>query len=222
MVGTLSCLGLALVALLALPALAVAQDKPSLDQTVIELNTTWVMVAAILVMFMQAGFALLEIGFSRMKNAGAGVAKILVNYSIASIAYWAVGFALAFGGAGAIAGTHGFFLNVSGDPAEAASQIPLLGIANISPAALLFFQFVFCAVSLAIIWGTTLERIKFAAYVIYPIISHWIFGGGWLQANLGMQDFAGSTVVHLIGATGALAALLLLGARRGKYGKDGR
>jgi Amt family ammonium transporter len=89
---------------------------------------------------------------------------------------------------------------------------------------------VFCAVSLAIIWGTTLERIKFAAYVIYavifaaliyPIISHWIFGGGWLQANLGMQDFAGSTVVHLIGATGALAALLLLGARRGKYGADG-
>jgi ammonium transporter, Amt family len=183
------------------------------------------------VMFMQAGFALLEIGFSRMKNAGAGVAKILVNFSIASIAYWAVGFALAFGGAGAIAGTHGFFLNVSGDPAEAASQIPLLDIANISPAALLFFQFVFCAVSLAIIWGTTLERIKFAAYVIYaiifsaliyPIISHWIFGGGWLQANLGMQDFAGSTVVHLIGATGAFAALLLLGARRGKYGADGK
>src|SRR5215203_4115719 len=167
MVRTLSCLGLALVALLILPALALAADEPSLDQTVIELNTTWVMVAAILVMFMQAGFAFLEIGFSRAKNAGAGIAKILTNFSIASIAYWAVGFALAFGGSGAIAGTHGFFLNVSGDPAEAASQIPLLGVANISPAALLFFQFVFCAVSLAIIWGTTLERIKFAAYVIY-------------------------------------------------------
>src|SRR6476619_3009736 len=166
-----------------------------------------------------------------MKNAGTGIAKILVNYSIASIAYWAVGFALAFGGAGAIAGTHGFFLNVSGDPAQAASQIPLLGVVNISPAALLFFQFVFCAVSLAIIWGTTLERIKFAAYVIYaiifsaliyPIISHWIFGGGWLQVNVGMQDFAGSTVVHLIGATGALAALLLLGPRQGKFGPDGK
>jgi ammonium transporter, Amt family len=214
---------------LALPSAAFAQD-PTLDDTISSLNTLWVVIAAVLVMFMQAGFALLEIGFSRMKNAGAGIAKILVNFSIASIAYWAVGFALAFGGAGAIAGDHGFFLNVSGDPAEAASQIPLLEIANISPAALLFFQFVFCAVSLAIIWGTTLERIKFAAYVIYavifaaliyPIISHWIFGGGWLQANLGMQDFAGSTVVHLIGATGALAALLLLGARRGKYGPDG-
>jgi Amt family ammonium transporter len=223
-------LALAGILVLALPSAAFAQD-PSLNDTISSLNTLWVVVAGVLVMFMQAGFALLEIGFSRMKNAGAGVAKILVNYSIASIAYWAVGFALAFGGAGAIAGTHGFFLNVSGDPAQAASQIPLLGVVNISPAALLFFQFVFCAVSLAIIWGTTLERIKFAAYVIYavifsaviyPIISHWIFGGGWLQANLGMQDFAGSTVVHLIGATGAFAALLLLGARRGKFGPDGK
>jgi ammonium transporter, Amt family len=218
------------VLMLALPSAAFAQD-PTLDDTISSLNTLWVVIAAVFVMFMQAGFALLEIGFSRMKNAGAGIAKILVNFSIASIAYWAVGFALAFGGTGLIAGDHGFFLNVSGNPVEAASQIPLLEIAPISPAALLFFQFVFCAVSLAIIWGTTLERIKFAAYVIYavifaaliyPIISHWIFGGGWLQANLGMQDFAGSTVVHLIGATGALAALLLLGARRGKYGADGK
>jgi Amt family ammonium transporter len=93
------------------------------------------------------------------------------------------------------------------------------------------FQFVFCAVSLAIVWGTTLERIKFGAYLIYavvfstliyPIVSHWIFGGGWLAANIGMQDFAGSTVVHLIGATGAFAALLLLGPRQGKYGADGK
>jgi Amt family ammonium transporter len=95
----------------------------------------------------------------------------------------------------------------------------------------MFFQFVFCAVSLAIVWGATLERIKFGAYVIYaiifsavlyPILSHWIFGGGWLQVNVGMQDFAGSTVVHLIGATGAFAALLLLGPRIGKYTKDGK
>ena len=96
-----------------------------------------------------------------------------------------------------------------------------------------FFQFVFCAVSLAIVWGTTLERIKFGVYVIYaivfsaliyPIGAHWVFGGGWLQVGdwlariVGMQDFAGSTAVHLIGATGALAALLLLGPRKGKYG----
>jgi ammonium transporter, Amt family len=224
----------ALVALAALlvPSAASAADGPSLAETAEAVNTTWVMVAAILVMFMQAGFLLLEIGFSRMKNAGAGVAKVLVNFSIAGLAYWAVGFALAFGGAGWLAGTHGLFLGGLGHtPAEAADKIPLLDIAPINPAALFFFQFVFCAVSLAIVWGTTLERIKWQAYaiyavlfgaVIYPIVSHWIFGGGWLQAKTGMQDFAGSTVVHLIGATGALAALLLLGPRRGKYGPDGK
>jgi ammonium transporter, Amt family len=218
-------------ALLLAPAAALAQDGPTLEDTVSSLNTVWVIVAGVLVMFMQAGFAFLEIGFSRAKNAGLGVVKILTNFSIAALAYWAVGFALAFGGAGEIAGTNGFFLDVSSVPAEAASQFPLLDIAGISPAALLFFQFVFCAVSLAIVWGTTLERIKFSAYVIYaivfsaliyPVISHWIFGGGWLQVNVGMQDFAGSTVVHLIGATGGLAALLLLGPRRGKYGPDGK
>src|SRR3954451_5746355 len=216
----------ALAAAFALPAAVSAADGPSLSDTVSSVNTTWVIVAGILVMFMQAGFAFLEIGFSRAKNAGAGVAEILVNFSISSLCYWAVGFALAFGGTAAIAGTHGFFLDVSTDAASTAKIIPLVGVTGVNPAALLFFQFVFCAVSLAIVWATTLERIKFAAYVIYaiifssliyPVISHWIFGGGWLQVNVGMQDFAGSTVVHLIGATGALAALLLLGPRIGKF-----
>jgi Amt family ammonium transporter len=220
-----------LVTALAVPAAASAASGPTLPDVASSVDTTWVIVAGILVMFMQAGFALLEIGFSRMKNAGAGVAKILLNFSIASIAYWACGFALAFGGAGAIAGTHGFFLSVGHDAASAAKDIPLLSVVHISPAALLFFQFVFCAVSLAIVWGTTLERIKWQAYVvyavifsavIYPVISHWIFGGGWLAKNAGMQDFAGSTVVHLIGATGALAALLHLGPRRGKYDAQGK
>ncbi len=219
---------LGLVALLAMPALAFAQDA-KLEDTNIALNTMWVVVAAVLVMFMQAGFLFLEIGFSRSKNVGVGVAKILTNFSIAALCYWAVGFAFAFGGAGELIGDHGFFLDISSLPSEAVGQIPILEIAPITPAAFLFFQFVFCAVSLAIVWGTTLERIKFSAYVIYaivfsafiyPIISHWIFGGGWLQVNVGMQDFAGSTVVHLMGATGGLAALLLLGARRGKYGAD--
>src|SRR3954462_5239243 len=220
----------ALVALV-LPVAAWAQDAPKVEDVASSLNTTWVIVAAVLVMFMQAGFAFLEIGFSRAKTAGTGIAKILTNYSIAGLCYWAVGFALAFGGSGTIAGTHGFFLNVSGNAAAAADKIPLLEIAGISPAALLFFQFVFCAVSLAIVWGTTLERIKFSAYVIYavifsaviyPVLSHWIFGGGWLQVNVGMEDSAGSAVVPLVGATGGLAALLLLGPRRGKYGADGK
>lgn len=208
-----------------------AEAEPILDTPAASINAMWVIVAACLVMFMQAGFLLLEVGFSRAKNAGAGVAKILVNFSIASLCYWAVGFALAFGGLGSIAGDHGFFLNVGSSIEEAGKSIPFVETYSISPAAFMFFQFVFCAVSLAIVWGATLERIKFSAYIIYavifssvlyPIMSHWIFGGGWLQVNIGMQDFAGSTVVHLIGATGAFAALLLLGPRIGKYTKDGK
>jgi ammonium transporter, Amt family len=222
----------AAVASLVLPGLALgAEATPILDTPEASINAMWVIVAGVLVMFMQAGFLLLEVGFSRAKNAGAGVAKVLVNFSIASLCYWACGFALAFGGLGEIAGTHGFFLDVGSSIEEAGKSIPFVETYSISPAAFMFFQFVFCAVSLAIVWGATLERIKFSAYIIYavifsavlyPIMSHWIFGGGWLQVNIGMQDFAGSTVVHLIGATGAFAALLLLGPRIGKYTKDGK
>ena len=189
------------------------------------IETVWVMVAAILVMFMQVGFLFLEVGFSRMKNAGTIVPKILANFSIAALCYWAVGFALAFGGTRLVRRHRGHLPRH-----EQRRPVPGDGVLEAAVPAKFFFQFVFCAVSLAIVWGTTIERIKFGAYLIYavvfssliyPIISHWIFGGGWLQANFGMQDFAGSTVVHLIGATGALAALLLLGPRQGKYGKDG-
>jgi ammonium transporter, Amt family len=222
----------AAIASLVLPGAAFGAEAPAILETPeASINAMWVIVAACLVMFMQAGFLLLEVGFSRAKNAGAGVAKVLVNFSIASLCYWACGFALAFGGLGEIAGTHGFFLDVGSSVEEAGASIPFVETYSISPAAFMFFQFVFCAVSLAIVWGATLERIKFGAYVIYaiifsavlyPILSHWIFGGGWLQVNVGMQDFAGSTVVHLIGATGAFAALLLLGPRIGKYTKDGK
>ena len=222
----------AAIASLVLPGAAFGAEAPAILETPeASINAMWVIVAACLVMFMQAGFLLLEVGFSRAKNAGAGVAKVLVNFSIASLCYWACGFALAFGGLGEIAGTHGFFLDVGSSVEEAGASIPFVETYSISPAAFMFFQFVFCAVSLAIVWGATLERIKFGAYVIYaiifsavlyPILSHWIFGGGWLQVNVGMQDFAGSTVVHLIGATGAFAALLLLGPRIGKYTKDGQ
>jgi ammonium transporter, Amt family len=221
----------AAIASLVLPGMAFGAETPILDTPEASINAMWVIVAAVLVMFMQAGFLLLEVGFSRAKNAGAGVAKVLVNFSIASLCYWAVGFALAFGGLGEIAGTHGFFLDVGSSIEEAGKSIPFVETYSISPAAFMFFQFVFCAVSLAIVWGATLERIKFGAYIIYaiifsavlyPVLSHWIFGGGWLQVNVGMQDFAGSTVVHLIGATGAFAALLLLGPRIGKYTREGK
>jgi Amt family ammonium transporter len=200
--------------------------QPTLNDALVAVNTVWVIVAAVFVLFMQAGFLLLEIGFSRQKNVGTVVPKVLANLSIAALCYWAVGFALAFGGSGWFAGTHGVFLDTTNS-----AMFPAMAFSDATVPSKFFFQFVFCAVSLAIVWGTTLERIKFGAYLIYaiifsaliyPIISHWIFGGGWLQANFGMQDFAGSTVVHLIGATGAFAALLLLGPRQGKYGSDGK
>jgi Amt family ammonium transporter len=222
---------LAAVATLALPAVASADTLDAYNNGVlpnsVAINSIWVILAGCLVMFMQAGFAFLEIGFSRGKNAGTVVAKILTNFSIAALMYYAVGFAFAFG-TGKLIGTEGFFLRDYGDPLEA---FPVMGLSDATVESKWFFQFVFCAVSLAIVWGTTLERIKFGVYVIfaivfagfiYPIASHWVFGGGWLQTSVGMQDFAGSTAVHLIGATGGLAALLLLGARRGKYGADGR
>ena len=219
----------AALAMLALPGVAFGQDDPSITTVVDELNTTWILVAAVLVMFMQAGFAFLEIGFSRGKNAGMGIAKILANFSIASIAWWACGFAFAFGGPGWLLGDSGFFFS-TGHTISAGSLVE--GEIGGSAAAFMLFQFMFCAVSLAIVWGTTLERIKFSAYVIYavvfaaviyPLVAHWIFGGGFLsQIGDGVPDFAGSTVVHLVGATGALAALLLLGPRRGKYGPDGK
>src|SRR5829696_7804983 len=237
---------LALLAALIVPTTAFAGSaelQSAIDEKLdpaIPMATLWVVIAAVLVLFMQAGFAMLEIGFSRAKNAGTGVAKILTNLSIAAICYWAVGFAFAFGSSNVLGisdqllGSNGFFLQFAGNPAEA---FPVMELSSASPEAKFLFPFRFCAVSLAIVWGSTLERIKYSAYVIYaivfaaiiyPIGSHWVFGGGWLQTGntplmpTGMQDFAGSTAVHLIGATGALAALLLLGPRKGKYGPDGK
>jgi len=229
----------------AVPGIASADSLQAYEAGVLPdsvgFNSLFVIFAACLVMFMQAGFAFLEIGFSRQKNAGTIVAKILTNFSIAAVAWYFVGFALAFGsepsGLGGLVGGTGFMLMDFGDPVEA---FPVMGLSNATIESKFFFQFVFCAVSLAIVWGTTLERIKFGVYVIYavifasviyPIGAHWVFGGGFLQVPtgiwkdigfVGMQDFAGSTAVHLIGATGALAALLLLGPRRGKYGADGK
>jgi len=255
---------MALFALLALPALSLAAAGPTMahDASAVpsdfnigsSINTLWVVIAATLVIFMQAGFALLEIGFSRGKNAGTIVAKILTNFSIAAFMWWICGFALAFGNgkyignsSGLFSQSGGWFFNmpdlVGGVPSGGFQEawqgtFGAMSFSSASVPSKFLFQFSFCAVSLAIVWGTTLERIKFGAYilyaivfagVIYPVGAHWVFGGGFLQVGdafglglVGVQDFAGSTAVHLIGATGALAALLLLGPRRGKYGTDGK
>lgn len=189
-----------------------------------ELDITWVMLGAVLVLFMQAGFLFLEIGFSRRKSVGSGVAKILVNLGIASLAWWAVGWGIASLSGNKLFGSEGFFFHIG----QTVGGIEM-GSAD---AAGLLFGMLFCAVSLAIVWGTTLERIKFSAYVIYaivfaaviyPLVAHSVYGGGFL-ADIGgkpVMDFAGSSVVHLTGAVGGFAALLLLGPRVGKYAKDG-
>jgi ammonium transporter, Amt family len=243
----------AAAALLVIPGSAFA-DATDLEKAIagkldpsVGVNTMWVIVAGALVMFMQAGFAFLEIGFSRAKNAGTVVAKILTNFSIAAVGWWICGFAFAFGGPlGSFIGHDGgFFFSNLGAYASTSDGVtsfhpsfPVMALSDATIESKFFFQFAFCAVSLAIVWGTTLERIKFGVYIIYallfstliyPIAAHWVFGGGFLQNGdwlgtgiVGMQDFAGSTAVHLIGATGALAALLLLGPRKGKYGNDGK
>ncbi|MDQ3840969.1 MAG: ammonium transporter [Actinomycetota bacterium] len=221
-----------LLLIAALPTVAFAQETPvtqgteTLEDVALAVDTIWVIVAAFLVLFMQAGFAMLEVGFSRMKNVGSVVAKILAMMGIGLVVFWAVGFAFAFsegGGLQSIIGTQGFFLTGSDDAYAglAWTAVPI--------SAKFLFQVAFALVSLAIVWGTMLERTKFAVYcifavvfagLIYPIIGHWIWGGGWLS-TLGMQDFAGSTVVHLSGAMAALAGTLLLGPRIGKYDDAG-
>jgi len=216
---------IALVA--ALVPLLVLADDPTAVQAAVAADTVWVITAACFVMFMQAGFAMLEVGFSRMKNVGTVVAKVVTNLSVSSIAYWAVGFGFAFGAGGmfALIGGRAFFPTFS---PGSTLDLPAISFSTVPAAAKWFFEFVFCAVSLAIVWGTMLERTKFIVYIlfgvpfaafIYPLISHQLFGGGYLMATLGSQDFAGSTVVHLTGATAGLAGLLLLGPRIGKYEK---
>ncbi len=219
-------LGVSLAALL-FPAGAAASVAADLEAEALQLDLVWVALATVLVFFMQAGFMFLEIGFSRMKNAGTGVAKVFINLAVVTIAWWAVGYGIAGFGEGGLAdfiGTDGFFFHygqdILGDPVTAETSM------------LMLFGLAFCAVSLAIVWGTTLERIRFAPYaifaivfgaLIYPIVAHSVWGGGLLSDVGGkpVMDFAGSSVVHLTGATAGLAALLLLGARKGKYGADG-
>jgi len=218
---------LAMFAALVVPGIASADVAEDLAAKSLELDMVWVALATVLVFFMQAGFMFLEIGFSRMKNAGTGVAKVFINLAVVTIAWWAIGYGIAGFGDGTLGnyvGTDGFFFHFDQD---------ILGTAVTADAAMLMlFGLAFCAVSLAIVWGTTLERIKFGAYaafavvfgaLIYPIVAHSVWGGGLLSDVGGkpVMDFAGSSVVHLTGATAGLAALLLLGARKGKYGPDG-
>jgi Amt family ammonium transporter len=162
----LPALGAGLLVALVVPGLASADSLEAYNNGVLPdsvgFNTLWVIVAGMVVMFMQAGFKFLEIGFSRQKNAGTIVAKVLTNFSIAAICWYFVGFAFAFGSEpgslGGLIGGTGFMLQNFGDPTDA---FPVMGLSNALVESKFFFQFVFCAVSLALVWGTTLERITF-------------------------------------------------------------
>jgi Amt family ammonium transporter len=198
------------------------------NQLLIAANTIWVVVAAVLVMFMQAGFAFLEAGLTRMKNAAHIAGKNVLIFGVASLVYWLVGFGLAFGNGNGLVGLHGFAPSV--DELLAVGKAPYAAFTSIPGAAGWLFEVVFAGVSLAIVWGAMAERAKLWVYfafgaiftVVYSLVSHWIWApGGWLQ-RFGMQDFAGSTVVHYQGALAALAGALLLGPRIGKFGHDGR
>jgi ammonium transporter, Amt family len=191
-------------------------------------STIWVVITAVLVMFMQAGFAFLEAGLTRMKNAGHIAGKNVLIFGICSIVYWAIGFGFAFGDGSSFIGTDGFFPSV--DAMVSVGKAPFDWFSEIPGAAAYLFEVVFAGVSLAIVWGSMAERAKLWVYfafgvcftLIYSVTSHWIWSPhGWLFAR-GMQDFAGSTVVHYQGALAALAGALLLGPRIGKFGHDGR
>jgi Amt family ammonium transporter len=218
---------LALVASLLVPGIASAQGGGALEAKSLELDMVWVAVSCALVFLMQLGFMFLEVGFSRQKNVGAGVGKILINLGLVTLAWWVAGSGIA-GFGNDFFGTDGFFFHFGQTIGSGADAFTVAG----SDAMLMLYGLAFCAVSLAIVWGTTLERIKFSAYVIYaivfgvviyPMVAHSVWGGGLLSDVGGkpVMDFAGSSVVHLTGAVGGLSALLLLGSRRGKYAPDG-
>ena len=220
-------IALAMLALVALPVTAFGADPTNAELAAqaqgiaTAVNQIWVVLAAILVLFMQAGFAMLEIGLSRMKNAGAVAGKIIINLAISFLMFWAVGFSLAFATGNGFAGSGGWFMDLSNFTAQFSS----LSYSDTPLQAQFFFQVVFVAVSLAIVFGAMLDRTKFAAYLIfgvvftgliYPIVAHWTWGGGWLAQD-GFLDFAGSSIVHLQGALAALAGTLVLGPRIGKF-----
>ena len=196
------------------------------------LNTVWMLLAAMLVFFMQPGFALVEAGFTRSKNTANILMKNLVDFMVGSILFWFIGFGLMFGVGNVFGTPHLFDLDTMDNIIQ--NGLPIEGF--------LIFQTVFCATSATIVSGAMAERTKFSMYLaytiaisvlIYPVSGHWTWGGGWLSNadpdsfmmsvfGYTFHDFAGSTVVHSVGGWIALVGAAILGPRLGKYGKDGK
>lgn len=186
-------------------------------------NTIWVLFGAALVFFMQAGFAMVETGFTRAKNAGNIIMKNLMDFCIGTPAFWLIGFGLMFGAGNGIIGKIG---GIASEANYGNGMLP----DGVPFWAFLIFQTVFCATSATIVSGAMAERTKFSSYciysliislIVYPISGHWIWGGGFLS-EMGFHDFAGSCAVHMVGGVAAFVGALILGPRIGKYSKDGK
>jgi Amt family ammonium transporter len=226
----LACIPLTAIIVMVWNSAALAQTDapPTVEELQGTLNTIWVLIASILVIFMNAGFGMLETGFCRQKNAVNILTKNLIVFALATIAYWVIGFSLMFGAAGSngFMGWGGLFLGE--DPATYGLQPFPAGL----PISVFFlFQVAFAGTAATIVSGSVAERIKFVDFlvfsliivgIIYPITGHWIWGGGFLATmETPFKDFAGSTAVHSVGGWAALMGAAILGPREGKY-RDGK
>jgi ammonium transporter, Amt family len=229
-------LGLTLLATLSWqsPGWAVGLDAVKMAQELkVSIDTIWVLIAGILVFFMNCGFAMLEAGLCRQKNTVNILTKNLSTFVLISISFWIIGFGLMFGNGNDWIGANGFFL-IGSDNSPATNKeyqgiFAALGWAGVPLAAKFFFQLGFASTSATIVSGAVAERIKLVSFFIfvllfgstaYPMIGHWVWGNGWL-ADRGFFDFAGSSVVHVVGGCAALTGAWLLKPRSGKYGKTG-
>lgn len=202
--------------------------------TKVMLDTIWTLVTAMLVFWMNAGFGMLEAGFARAKNCVNILSKNFIVFAVSSIAFWFIGWGLMFGDGSPFIGLKGLFFIGGADNSPATGDAyqgvySAISWTTVPLLAKFFFQLVFAGTAATIVSGAVAERIKYIAFIlfsfimvgiIYPVVGHWIWGGGWL-AKLGMWDFAGSTVVHSVGGWAALAGALMLGQRFGKYGNNG-
>ena len=190
------------------------------------IDTFWVLLAAILVFFMNLGFAAVEAGFARSKNTVNILSKNFIVFAVSSLGFMLLGWGLMFGGDNPFVGTQHLFVLGGADLSfyddTLTSTVPFWGK--------FFFQLVFCGTAATIVSGAVAERIKYVSFiifsfvltlVIYPVVGHWIWGGGWL-ADIGFMDFAGDAAVHSVGGWAALAGAMILGPRIGKYGRDGK